>query len=68
VVLLYPQQAGAQRTRREYEIKGSRDRFLVATVNLRRPLDEPTDLINELNGILQPFLVSTTRREAVTLG
>jgi 5-methylcytosine-specific restriction enzyme subunit McrC len=68
VVLLYPQQAGARRTRREYEIKGSRDRFLVATVDLRRPLNEPSALIEELNGILLPFLGDATIRKVVTHG
>ncbi len=67
VVLLYPQQADAQSTRLQYEIKESNERFLVATVNLRRPLAEPSGLIEELRGILQPVLGSTTGK-AVTHG
>jgi 5-methylcytosine-specific restriction enzyme subunit McrC len=64
VVLLYPQQAGAESMRLEYEIKESRDRFLVATVNLRRPLIEPNGLIDELKGIVQPLASNTIEEEA----
>jgi 5-methylcytosine-specific restriction enzyme subunit McrC len=55
VVLLYPQPAGATSTRREYEISESRMRFIVATVNLRRPLSDPSPLIDELGEVLRPF-------------
>lgn len=55
VTLLYPQQKGVSGTRLEYEVEGSSERLLVATIDLHRSLAEPGPLIDELREILHPL-------------
>lgn len=52
-LLLYPQYARAPRVLTEFETLKHPNRLTIATINLRRSLDHPNELIQELNEILK---------------
>ena len=52
-LLLYPQQAGSPPILARFEMLGYPNTVIAATINLRRPLDRPDELIQELNNTLK---------------
>lgn len=55
-LMLYPRQRGRASVRDEYEAYVTGVRLLVATVDLQRPLDSPTNLATELREIFEKLL------------